>query len=244
LVQFPVQSSVGAITLVAQNDTEPAIRSQAISGLAAINHESVFPAVLLGLSDETREVRAAAARSLSRLSFDRADAYVRVIESGDEETIQNVATACVQAGIVSQNLDRLASSDHRQAYEAFTLICLLAKAKVSEPILNAISDHPNIDVRLKAVHLLARTGEPEVFEQLRELAVSDGMREDVKTALLDALYRLDQSNPKPEEPIAAELVPEELSEATDVEYMATNVEQNVELHLAPEVQAHLDEFEF
>ena len=244
LVQFPVQSSVGAITLVAQNDPEPAIRSQAISGLAAINHESVFPAVLLGLSDETREVRAAAARSLSRFSFDRADAYVRVIESGDEETIQNVAKACVQAGIVSQNLDRLASSDHRQAYEAFTLICLLAKAKVSEPILNAISDHPNIDVRLKAVHLLARTGEPEVFEQLRELAVSDGMREDVKTTLLDALYRLDQSNPKPEEPIAAELVPEELSEATEVEYMATNVEQNVELHLGPEVQAHLDEFEF
>jgi len=39
----------------------------------------------MGLSDETREVRAAAARSLSRLSFDRADAYVRVIESGDEE---------------------------------------------------------------------------------------------------------------------------------------------------------------
>ena len=244
LVQFPVQSSVGAITLVAQNDPEPAIRSQAISGLAAINHESVFPAVLLGLSDETREVRAAAARSLSRFSFDRADAYVRVIESGDEETIQNVAKACVQAGIVSQNLDRLASSDHRQAYEAFTLICLLAKAKVSEPILNAISDHPNIDVRLKAVHLLARTGEPEVFEQLRELAVSEGMREDVKTALLDALYRLDQSNPNPDEPIAAELVPEELSEATEVEYLATNVEQNVDLHLGPEVQAHLDEFEF
>lgn len=244
LMQFPVQSAVGAITLVARNDPEPAIRSQAISGLAAINHESVFPAVLLGLSDETREVRAAAARSLSRFSFDRSDAYVRVIESGDEETIQNVAKACVHAGIVSQNLDRLASSDHRQAYEAFTLICLLAKAKVSGPILNAISDHPNIDVRLKAVHLLARTGEPEVCEQLRELAVREGMREDVKTALLDALYRLDQNNPKIEEPIDAELVPKEMSEATDVDYMAANVEQNVELHLGPEVQAHLDEFEF
>src|SRR6266852_2562660 len=79
LVQFPVQSSVGAITLVARNDSEPAIRSQAISGLAVINHESVFAAVLMGLSDDTREVRAAAARSLIRLSFDRADAYVRVI---------------------------------------------------------------------------------------------------------------------------------------------------------------------
>jgi hypothetical protein len=204
----------------------------------------VFAAVLLGLSDETREVRAAAARSLSRFSFDRADAYVRVIESGDEETIQNVAKACVQAGIVSQNLDRLASSDHRQAYEAFSLICLLAKAKVSEPVLNAISDHPNIDVRLKAVHLLACTGEPEIFGQLRELAVKDGMREEVKTALLDAMYRLNQSKQKTEEPINAELVPEEPSEAAEAEYMATDLEQNAELHLGPEVQAHLDEFEF
>ena len=94
------------------------------------------------------------------------------------------------------------------------------------------------------MHLLARTGEPDVFEQLRELAVRDGMREDVKTALMDTLYRLDQNNPKAEEPVDAELVPEELREAPDVDYIATNVEQNSELHLGPEVQTHLDEFEF
>jgi HEAT repeat protein len=246
LVQFPVQSSVGAITLVARDDSEPAIRSQAISGLAAINHESVFSAVLLGLSDETREVRAAAARSLSRLSFDRADAYVRVIESGDEETIQNVAKACIQAGIVSQNLDRLASSDHRQAYEAFTLFCLLAKAKVSEPILDAIADHPNIDVRLKAVHLLACTGEPEIFGQLRELAVKDGMREDVKTALLEAMYHIDQSKQKTEETIDAELVPDEpVVETTKAECPAADSEPNVDAwYFEPEIHPNLDEFEF
>lgn len=245
LVQFPVQSSVGALTLVARNDSEPAIRSQAIVGLAAIDHESVFATVLLGLSDETREVRAAAARSLSRFSFDRADAYVRVIESGDEETIQNVAKACIQAGIVSQNLDRLASSDHRQAYETFTLICLLAKAKMSEPILDAISDHSNIDVRLKTVHLLACTGEPEVFGQLRELAVKDGMRENVKTALLDTMYRLDQRKEKIEETIEAELVPDEpVTEEMGFEHSAVELEPDVNLHLQPEVQSHLDEFEF
>ena len=245
LVQFPVQSSVGAITLVARNDPEPAIRSQAISVLAAINHESVFAAVLLGLSDETREVRAAAARSLSRFSFDRSDAYVRVIESGDEETIQNVAAACVQAGIVSQNLDRLASSDHRQAYEAFSLICLLAKAKVNDPILEAIADHPSIDVRLKAVHLLACTGEPEIFGQLRELAVKDGMREDVKTALLEALYRLDQGKPKTEETIEAELVEDEpTAESTEGELFGAYLETTMEASLEREVPANLDEFEF
>jgi len=125
-------------------------------------------------------------------SFDRADAYVRVVETSNQETLVNVARACVQAGIVSQNIDRLANSDYRQAYETFSLICLLAKADFSQPILDVIAEHNNTDVRLKAVHLLASTGQPGVFDQLRELAVRDGVGEEVKTALLEAMYKLDQ----------------------------------------------------
>ncbi len=192
LVQFRVQPSVDAIARVARQDTEPTIRSLAIAGLGAIDHESVFTAVVTGMADESREVRAAAARSLTRLSFDRADAYVRVIESDDEETIRNVAKACIQAGIVSQNLDRLSNCDHRQAYETFSLICLLSKAQMNEPVLDAIAGHPRIDVRLKAIHLLLNTGQPETFDQFRELALSDGISEVVKTALLEAMYKLDR----------------------------------------------------
>lgn len=192
LAQFKVQRSVAAITQVASQDQEANLRALAIASLGAMDHESVFPAILIGMADETREVRASAARALNRLSFDRADAYVRVIETGDEETVRDVARACIHAGIVSQNLDRLDSSDHRQAYETFALICLLAKAKMSDPILDAIVGHPTFAVRLKVVHLLACTGQPETFEQLRELAVRDGVSEEVKTALLEAMYRLDQ----------------------------------------------------
>ncbi len=199
LVQFRVQSAVEAIAKVARNDSEPNIRSLAISSLALINHESVFPAVLIGMADDSREVRASAARSLSRLSFDRADAYVRVLETSDEGTIRNVAKACIQAGIVSQNLDRLTNSDYRQSYETFSLICLLSQADMNEPILEAILAHPSVDVRLKAVHLLSHTGHPGAHNQLRELAVKDGMREDVKTALLEAIYKLDQAKPKEDE---------------------------------------------
>jgi HEAT repeat protein len=193
LVQFQVKSSVDAIARVARHDTEPTVRSLAIAGLGSIDHESVFTAVLIGMADESREVRASAARSLTRLSFDRADAYVRVIENGDEETIRNVAKACIQAGIVSQNLDRLSNSDHRQAYETFSLICLLSKANMNEPVLEAIAEHPRTDVRLKAVHLLASTGQPDTFDQLRELALKEGISEIVKTALLEAMYKLDQT---------------------------------------------------
>lgn len=198
LAQFRVRSAVEAITCLARHDSEPNLRSMAISSLGTIDHDSVFSAILIGMADESREVRAAAARALNRLSFDRADAYVRVIETSDEETISNVAKACVQAGIVSQNLDRLASSDHRQAYETFTLICLLAKANMNNPILDAIADHPSMDVRLIAVHLLACTGHPDTFEQLRQLAVRDGVGEEVKTALLEAMYKLDQESKRRE----------------------------------------------
>ena len=194
LAQFRVGTAIGAMAIVARNDAEPNLRSAAISSLGTINHESVFPSILIGMADEAREVRAASARSLNRLSFDRAEAYVRVIETSDQPTIEQVAKACIQAGIVSQNLDRLSASDHRQAYETFSLICLLAKAKMSQPVLDAISDHANGDVRIKAVHLLACTRQPEIADQLRELAVKDGMREDVKTALLEALYKLEQEN--------------------------------------------------
>jgi HEAT repeat protein len=203
LVQFRDQRAVDAMSLIARDDSEPNLRSSAITNLGVINHESVFPSILIGMADEAREVRAASARSLNRLSFDRAEAYVRVIENSDEATIGSVAKACIQAGIVSQNLDRLSTSDHRQAYETFSLICLLAKAKMYQPVLDAIADHSNGDVRIKAVHLLACTGQPEVFDQLRELAVKEGMREDVKTALLEALYKLEQSKQKEEETDAA-----------------------------------------
>jgi HEAT repeat protein len=238
LGQFRVSSSVEAITRIARHDCEPNLRSMAISSLGSIDHESVFPAILIGMADESREVRAAAARALNRLSFDRADAYVRVIETSDEDTVCNVAKACIQAGIVSQNIDRLASSDHRQAYETFSLICLLAKANMNEPIFDVIAEHPNMDVRLKAVHLLASTGQPEVFEHLRQLAVRDGVREEVKTALLEAMYKLDQEAKRIEketvEASEADSEPHfDIPEAVTVE---SSVEQEFEFALEPTSQ--------
>jgi HEAT repeat protein len=199
LAQFRVMASVDAITRLARHDEEPNLRSNAIFSLGSINHESVFPAILVGMADESREVRAAAARALNRLSFDRADAYVRVIETSDEATICNVAKACVQAGLVLQNVDRLASSDHRQAYETLSLICLLAKADLYDPILDTIANHPSMQVRLSTIHLLGATGQPGVFEHLRQLAVRDGIGEEVKTALLETMYKFDQQKKRTEE---------------------------------------------
>jgi HEAT repeat protein len=195
LALYRVQRAVSALKLMAGSDAEPAVRATAVASLGAIDHESVFGAVLVALADEARDVRAAAARALSRLSFDRAEAYVRVIETADAEELTEAARACIKTGMAAQALDRLASDDRRQAYEAFSLLSLLAKANEVHPILEAIERHADVNVRLIAVQLLGVSGQPEFAKPLRHLAVCEGMPEQVRTALLEAVYKIDQMLP-------------------------------------------------
>jgi hypothetical protein len=214
LARFEVSKAVSALITMARTDSDATARSQAVTSLASINHESVFPAVLIAMADEAREVRASAARSLTHLNFDRTDAYVRVLQSDDEELRSAVAKACIKAGIVSQGIDRLATGDHRQAHETFSIISLLASANVTEPVLDAIVNHPNLDIRLALVKLLVSTGQLQVFEQLRQLAVREDLPEELRTTLLEALYQLDQSTTGETEGYAQKLGTDEISNET------------------------------
>jgi HEAT repeat protein len=195
LAHYRVGRSVVALKLMAATDTEPAVRAAAVASLGAIDHESVFSAVLVALADEARDVRAAAARSLSRLNFDRADAYVRVIETSDAEELTNVAQACIKTGMAAQALDRLASDDRRQAYEAFSLLSLLARANQAQPILEVIERHADINTCMVAVQVLCSNGQPDIAPALRQLAVREAMPEQLQTALMEVVYKIDEMQP-------------------------------------------------
>jgi HEAT repeat protein len=195
LALHPVQAAVSALTSMVMDDAEPSVRAAAVASLGSIDHESVFAAVLIGLSDESRIVRAAAARTMTGLHFDRADAYVRVMETADPNLLRKVAQACVSTGIVNQAVDRLASEDRRQAYEAFSLFSLLARAGETQPIIDAIENHREDEVRLCAVRVLNMAGQSSVVPKLRELAARESLSESVRTAVLEALYKLDQDQP-------------------------------------------------
>jgi HEAT repeat protein len=196
LAQFPVQRSVEALASVAIEDPEAAVRAAAVSCLGSIDHESVFAPVLIAVADESREVRAAAARSLNGLSFDRADAYVRVLETASAEILRQVAQAGVKAGMVAQAIDRLASKDRRQAYEAFSLVSLLAKADETKPIFDAIEHHKDNDVRICAVRVLGLSGQLESAQGLRQLAGRDDIPEPVRACILEVIYKIDQAQPE------------------------------------------------
>jgi HEAT repeat protein len=189
LAQFQVQRSVEALTSLAANDRDSAVRAAAVTSLGNIGHESVFPSVLISMADEAREVRAAAARALSRLSFDRADAYVRVLETADAETLRHLASACVGAGLANQALSRLASDDRRQAYEAFSLLSLVARGGQSDLILKVVEEHRDLNVRLAASRLLGLLGDAQLDASLRRIALGANAPEKLRTAILEAIYR-------------------------------------------------------
>lgn len=195
LAQFQVRRAVRALAASAQADEEPAVRSSAITSLGLINHESVFASVIMALADEAREVRAAAARALSRLSFDRADAYVRLVETADSRTLRDVARACVKAGLAAQAVSRLTSDDRRQAYEAFSLLSLCVSGGETQPVVDAVESHQNIDTRLTCIQLLGDAKGAEVCEQLARLAADIAVPERVRRSILETVERAPSPQP-------------------------------------------------
>jgi HEAT repeat protein len=185
-----VRLSVRALAASATRDEEPAVRSSAVTSLGLINHESVFGSVIVALADEAREVRAAAARALSRLSFDRTDAYVRLVETADPRTLHDVAHACVKAGLAAQAVSRLTSEDRRQAYEAFSLLSLCVTGGEPQPLIDAVEAHQNLDTRLTCIQLLGDSKVEDVREQLRRLAGDAAVPERVRRSILETVERV------------------------------------------------------
>ena len=189
LAQFQVRLAVRALAASAAKDEEPAVRSAAVTSLGLINHESVFGQVIVALADEAREVRAAAARAISRLSFDRADAYVRLVETSDANSLRDVARACVKAGLAAQAVGRLTSEDRRQAYEAFSLLALCVSGGETQPLVEAVEAHQSIDTRLTCIQLLSDSRAEELRAQLRRLSADGAMPERVRVSILETVGR-------------------------------------------------------
>lgn len=190
LTAAKTQESVEGLSQVALYDPSARLRIEAITALAAFDHESVFEPILLAGADPSREVRAAAARALSRLSFERSDAFVRVIGSRDEERLRLAALACVESGFAARAFERLSSTDGKQSYEAFAILTLLTKAGEFEPILQTIAEHPSLQVRLATVKVLHNLNSSRMSTALYELSFKEDLPEEVKNALQELLFHL------------------------------------------------------
>lgn len=166
LAAFKTRNSVEALSQVALYDLLANLRSKAVTVLCEVDHESVFEPILLACADPTREVRAAAARGLTKLTFDRADAWTRIAELDAEGRIVAAARAAIESGFVDMSFDRLIHQDRKYAYEAFTLMALLIKAGENEKIFSTLENHRDINVRRAVLHTIKVTKDPKAIEGL------------------------------------------------------------------------------
>lgn len=175
LAAFKTRNSVEALSQVALYDLSSNLRSKAVSVLSEFDHESVFETILLANADPTREVRAAAARGLSKLSLDRADAWTRIAETNEEGRITQAARAAIESGFVNMSFDRLISKDYKQAYEAFALMALLIEANETEKIFSTLETNSDNNVRRAILHIIKVTKNRKAIEGLYELLEKNTM---------------------------------------------------------------------
>ena len=187
LAMFRNKNSIEALSQIALYDLAAPLRSKAVTALTEFDHESVFEAILLACADPTREVRAAAARGLFRLDFDRADAWKRIIETRDGFRMRHAARAALEAGIVAKAFDRLIHDDMKIAYEAIVLVSLMIMAGETKEIFDAIRNHKDERVRFALVHVLKMIHDERTQEDFLQLAADESLSSEVKARVNEAL---------------------------------------------------------
>lgn len=175
LAGFKNQNSIEALSQIALYDLSTNLRTQAVGMLADFDHESVFETIVLACADPSREVRAAGARALVKVTFDRGQEWARFALADDRFAARQVARAAVEAGLVERSFDRLTLKDEKAVYEAFTLVYLLVKTGETEKVFDAIRDHRDTKIRLALLHILHVANVAEVIPQLSAFIAAEPM---------------------------------------------------------------------
>lgn len=179
LTAFRTRNSVEALSEIALYDLSSNLRAKAVTTLADFDHESVFETIMLACADPTREVRAAAARGLFKLSFDRAHAWKRLIETGDEFRMAHAARAAIESGIVVKSFERLINEDVKVAYEAFALVSLLIRSGETNEIFDAIKTHKDERVKFALLHVIKVSHDERALDRLNELRTVNSFPTDI-----------------------------------------------------------------
>lgn len=192
LAAFKTSNAVDALYQVALYDLSSNLRSKAVSILTDFDHESVFEAIVLACADPTREVRAAAARGLFRLNFDRAGAWTRLIETGDNFRMSHAVRAAIESGIAQKSFDRLVHDDLKISYEAFCLVALMIRSGEDQEIFDAIRNHKDERVKFALLHVIKAIKDERSLTGLRGLYTEARCSADVLERVTDIIRSLEQ----------------------------------------------------
>ena len=166
---------------------------QAAEELAQRRHKpqhTPFNQIAELLDDPLPAVREKAVRDLYAIDPDQAATLVNdALRDGSPEERRRIGSALADSGLLYEAIDDLMAADHENCYSAFSLLFLVAKAGVVEPLSSVIEKHPSLDLSLAVIRLLASSGEPEVAATLQRLASNDALAPELRSAAAESLSR-------------------------------------------------------
>ena len=152
---------------------------------------SPFDDIAQSLDDPSPEIRQKAVRDLYELDPDQAATLVNeALRAGSPEERRRIGAALADSGLLYEAIDDLMAENYESCYGAFSMLFLVAKAGVVEPLISVIEKHPSLDLSLAVIRLLASSGEPEVTPALQKLAGNNSLAAEVTNAAAEAVLQL------------------------------------------------------
>ena len=167
--------------LVQRRSEKPALGQLRIARTA-------FEEIAESLDDPSAAVREKAVRDLYELDPDQAAMLVNnALRDGSPEERRRIGSALADSGLLYEAIDDLMAENHESCYGAFSLLFLVAKAGVVEPLSAVIEKHPSLDLSLAVIRLLASSGEPKVVSTLRRLASNESLAPELRSAAAESI---------------------------------------------------------
>jgi hypothetical protein len=173
----------------------PAARVAAVSALPQLGGEEAFHQISGAFDDPSVEVRSAAAQALFALQEDRAAVFTRALREATPERRRKIGAAIASSGLASDAIRNLTGESRDKTYDAFSLLFLMSKAGETQPLMRAIEDHSNMEVRLAVVKLLALCGQPDILPAFRRMAVRGSLPPEIRSAVMEAIYQITSQSP-------------------------------------------------
>jgi HEAT repeat protein len=150
-----------------------------------------FDEIAQFLDDPSPELRKKAVRELYELDPDQAATFVNdALRAGSPEERRRIGTALADSGLLYEAIDDLMAENYESCYGAFSLLFLVAKAGVVEPLTSVIENHPSLDLGLAVIRLLSSSGEPDVTPGLQRLAANTSLAPELRNAAAEAVLQL------------------------------------------------------
>lgn len=145
-----------------------------------------FERIAQSLDDSSAEVRRKTVRDLYQLDPDQAATLVNeALRDGTPEERRRIGSALADSGLLYEAIDDLKAENHERCYGAFSLLFLVAKAGVVDPLIAVIENNPSAYLSLALIRLLASSGEREVTFAFRRLAANTSLPPEVRRVVAE-----------------------------------------------------------